>query len=98
MKKYRVIGERILVQRFPAMEDDGGLLIPEKVKKRPYKGTVLAVGDEVTKISVGEVVNFSEYAGNFLEKSDFEESDLIVMRQDEVLAVEDEEEGETEGA
>lgn len=87
--KYKVTGDRILVQRHSVQEEEGGLLLPEKVKKRPHSGKVLTIGQEVTSIAVGDVVYFSEYAGHFLDiKNDFEESDLLVMREDEVLAIE----------
>lgn len=90
----RTIGDKILVQRDPKEEPQAGhLLLPDEVKKPPRTGTVLAVGDEVTCIVVGEKVFFHEYAGHFLKESqDLEESDLIVMREDEILAIENEEE------
>jgi co-chaperonin GroES (HSP10) len=92
MKKYRVLGERILVQRDPE-EAQGHVLMPHNVKKKPKSGVVICVGPEVTyDLKEGDKVSFNEFAGYFLEESqDLEESDLIVMRQDEVLVVEVEE-------
>lgn len=90
----RTISDKILVKRDPKQEAIAGqLLLPDEVRKPPRTGIVIAVGDEVTKVRQGEKVFFHEYAGYFLKESqDLEESDLIVMRQDEVLAVETEEE------
>lgn len=86
--KYRVLGERVLIQRDPP-EEDGHILMPHNVKKKPKTGIVLSVGPNIKEVKVGDRVAFNEYAGYFLETSqDFEESDLIVMRQDEILAVE----------
>lgn len=92
--KFRVIGEKILVQR-DSKEEFEGLVVPDAVQRPPRCGRVLAVGDEVTRIKVGEKVYFHEYAGQFLEATqDLEESDLIVMREDEVLTVLVEEEND----
>lgn len=88
MAKYKVLGERILVQRDPPAEE-GHLLMPHNVQKKPKSGTILEVGKKVEEVEVGNRVWFSEYAGYFLEENeDLEESDLIVMREDEILAVE----------
>lgn len=95
--KYKVTGDRLLVKRQAIVEEEGGLLVPEKVKKRPHSGQVLAVGKEVTEVAIGQTVYFSEYAGHFLDvNADFTETDLLVMREHEVLAIElaDENEGQ----
>jgi co-chaperonin GroES (HSP10) len=87
---FRVIGERILVKR-DAINDEptGGLILPDKVVSPPRSGVVITVGEEVTHVKEGERIFFSEYAGNFLKtNNDLEESELIVMREDEVLAIE----------
>jgi len=87
--KFKVIYDRVLVKRDANMETSH-LMIPDKVKKAPRTGIVLSCGDNVKFIKVNDRVVFSEYAGQFLEASqDLTESDLIVMREDEVLAVED---------
>lgn len=89
MKKYRVLGEKVLVQRDPE-EAQGHVLMPVNVKKKPKSGVVLCVGPEVTyDVKEGDRISFNEFAGYFLDEStDLEESDLIVMRQDEILVVE----------
>ena len=99
MKKYRVLGERVLIQRDPE-EEQGYVLMPVNVKKKPKSGVVLSIGSKVTEeIAVGDRVAFNEFAGYFLETStDLEESDLIVMRQDEILAVEATEDTDAESS
>ena len=87
--KYKVTGDRLLVKRQSVEQDEGGLLIPEKVKKRPHSGEILAIGKDVTEVAIGQTVFFSEYAGHFLDlNNDFTETDLLVMREHEVLAIE----------
>lgn len=91
MKKFRVIYDRVLVKR-DAKKETSHLMIPDKVKKVPRTGVILAAGDEVKYVKVGDHVVYNQYAGQFLEHSqDLTDSDLIVMREDEVLAIEDDE-------
>jgi len=89
--KYQVLGERVLVERDINDQGQGAnaVLMPHNVKKKPKTGVVLNVGDKVEYIKVGDRIVFNEFAGYFLETSlNLEESDLIVMREDEVLAIE----------
>ena len=84
----RVLGERILVQRDP-MPEESHVLMPHDVKKKPVSGTVLAVGKDVKEVLINDRVWFNEYAGYFFEETrDLVESDLIVMREDEILVAE----------
>lgn len=92
---FKAICDRIIVQRDAAVETSH-LMIPEKVKKAPRSGSVLSVGAEVKYTKVGDKVFFNEYAGQYLEPTqDLTESELISMREDEVLAIEEGNEVET---
>ena len=86
MTDFKVIGEKLLVQR-DAEKEDGHVLMPNALKKKPQSGIVLAVGDKVSKLKPGHHVFFNEYSGYFLEENtDLTESDLVVMDESEVLA------------
>ena len=83
--------DRILVQRHEAeSESPGGILLPDAVKERPRKGTVLAVacGGKVEGklheffVKQGDTVLFGAYAG-----SEVEDEDLVIMREEDVLAI-----------
>lgn len=91
MKRYRALGETVLVRRDPEAAQ-GDILMPHNVKKKPKSGVILSIGPNVTyNVAIDERIFFNEYAGYFLETTeDFEESDLIVLRQDELLVVEEE--------
>lgn len=92
MSKYRVIGDRVLVKRDDELENPAAtILMTDDLKQPPRRGEVLAVGTEVKYTAVGDRVQFSQYAGHFLETTQgLAESSLIVMREDEILAIEDE--------
>ena len=92
--KVEPIGDRILVKRLEAEDKtSGGILLPESAKEKPQQGKVLAVGPgktldngKISKMNLkkGSVIFFSSYAGNAITVDDEE---LIIMREDEVLAI-----------
>jgi chaperonin GroES len=76
-------GKRVTVEREEAKtKTEGGLFIPESVsdKEKPRKGTVLAVGDPVTDIKVGDVVVFGKYSG-------LEVDDVLILKQEDIQGI-----------
>lgn len=92
--KIRPLQDRLVIQRLE--EDDvtsGGIVIPDNAKEKPIRGKVLAAGPgkiletgerRALDIKVGDKVLFAKYGGTEV-KIDSEE--LLVMREDDVLAV-----------
>lgn len=91
MKKYTVFGDRILVKLAQQTQNtEGGLLLPNEVKRPPRHGHILEVGDKVLYLKKSDKIYFNEYSGQALHLTDdLVEPDLIVMREDEVLAREE---------
>lgn len=87
--------DRVIVRRCVAESKIGLLVVPESAKGRQQEGVVLAVGDgEISKktgaripmdLKVGDRVLFGYFAGDTERVGD--DRDLLVMREDEVLAV-----------
>ncbi|MGE5360930.1 MAG: co-chaperone GroES [Bacteroidales bacterium] len=92
--KVRPLNDRILVRRLEEGEQKvGGIIIPDTAKEKPQQGKVMAVGtgkvkDDGTRIPLdvkeGDTILFGKYSGQEI-KLDGEE--LLIMREDEVLAV-----------
>lgn len=90
-EKLRPLGDRVLVQRMESEEvTHGGIIIPDAAKEKPQTGKVLAVGNgRVTtegkvmpmQVKVGDSVFLPKYAGTEAGK------DLIIVREDEILAI-----------
>lgn len=83
------LADRVIIRPTAAEEvTSSGIIIPDSAKEKPLKGTVLAVGtgtkDEEMVLKAGDVVLYGKYAGTEI---DFEGEKVIVMRQNEVLAV-----------
>jgi chaperonin GroES len=92
--KVRPLHDRIIVQRIDEGEQKvGGIIIPDTAKEKPQQGKVIAVGAGKTKddgkrialdVKDGDTILFGKYSGQEI-KLDGEE--LLIMREDEVLAI-----------
>ena len=90
----RPLHDRVVVKR---MEEErtspGGIVIPDSATEKPIKGEVLAVGNgkiadngdvRPLDLKVGDTVLFGKYSGTEVQ---VEGEDLLVMREDDVMAV-----------
>lgn len=92
---FRPLHDKILVRRDEKQDKtESGLYLPEKAKDTPKTGVVEAVGTGVINHENGELIPltvkkgdrvlFSSYAGTEIK---FDGQALLVMSEDEVLAV-----------
>jgi len=93
--KITPLQDRVLVRR---LEDDteateGGIILPDSAKEKPQEGEVIAIGPgkitddgkrQKPDLGTGDRIMFAKYAGTEV-KVDGE--DLLIMREDDVLAV-----------
>jgi chaperonin GroES len=97
--KVSPLGDRLVVRRFESQETTaGGIILPDTAKNKPQKGKVLAVGKgrlmkdgtrRPLQVKEGDTVIFTTWAGDeFKERSG--ESNILIMREEDVLAVVDE--------
>lgn len=96
--KVRPLGDRIVVRREEGSEKTaGGILLPDAAKEKPQKGKVLAVGAgrllkdgsrQGVQVKVGETVIFTAWAGD--EYKDGKGGNILLMREEDILAVIDE--------
>ena len=95
--KVQPLGDRIVVRRQESSEKTaGGILLPDTAKEKPQKGKVLAVGAgkqlkdgsrKGVQVKVGETVLFTAWAGE--EYKDGEGGNILIMREEDILAVVD---------
>lgn len=92
------IADRIIVRRHdPQEKTAGGILLPDSAKNKPQRGKVLAIGPgkllkngnrKSLQVKEGDTVLFTAWAGDeFKERSG---DSILVMREEDVLAVVDE--------
>jgi chaperonin GroES len=90
----RPLHDRVLVKR---TEEDttsaGGIVIPDSATEKPSKGEIIAVGNgkindngdvRALDVKVGDTVLFGKYSGTEVK---VEGDDLLVMREDDIMAV-----------
>jgi chaperonin GroES len=90
----RPLNDRVLVKRLEEeTKTAGGIYIPDSAKEKPTRGKVIAVGngksndDGVRKaldVKAGDQILFGKYAGTEIK---IDGEDLIIMREDDILAV-----------
>ncbi len=89
------LGDRLIVQVLEEEETTvSGIVLPDTAKEKPQRGKVLAVGDGKwdedgakripLDVSEGDEVLYSKYGGTEVK---VEGDDLLVLREDDVLAV-----------
>ncbi len=87
------LGDKVVVRRSEAEQTTaGGILLPDKVRDKPQRGEVVAVGDghvknDGTKVPLtvkdGDRVIFSSYAGDEIKIGDDE---YLLLREGDILA------------
>ena len=93
--KSRPVHDRVVIRQEAAADTSktGLIHIPEGARERPYKGTVVAVGDgrilengtkKALDVKVGDVVLYGKFSGTDIELGD---DKLKIMREDEVLMI-----------
>lgn len=95
--KVKPLSDRLLVRRFDAEDQTaGGIILPDAAKNKPQKGKVLATGPgklrkdgkrTALQVKEGDTVIFTSWAG---EEYKDKTGDILVMREEDVLAVVDE--------
>jgi chaperonin GroES len=90
----RPLYDRIVIRRLEATEETvGGIIVPDSAREKPQRGTVLAVGrgrldDEGQRIPLevkpGDLVLFGKYTS---QEITVHGEDVLIIREDEVLAV-----------
>jgi chaperonin GroES len=87
--KVEPLHEKVLVKPFPPEEvTSGGIIVPDSVKERPSKGTVIAVGKGTPErpmyLKKGQVVFHVKLAGVKLE---IDGEEHFLMRDTDCLAI-----------
>jgi len=92
--KLQPLGDRVVLER-EGSEDktSGGILLPDSAKDKPARGVIVSVGDgrmlddgrrSPLQVKPGDRVIFSSYAGETFKVG---EQELLLMREDDILAV-----------
>lgn len=90
----RPVLDHLIVRPDTVVEQVGGILIPENARRRPAKGRVLAAGPGRRTdrgvlipmvVQIGDLVYYNAHTG---VEVDLDQETVLVMRDEDVLAVE----------
>lgn len=90
------LADRLIVKASEAEETTaGGIVLPDSAKEKQQRGTVVAAGPgklldngstAPMEVKVGDTVFYGKYSGTEIKVAG---EDLVILRQDDVLAVEE---------
>ncbi|HSV72729.1 MAG TPA: co-chaperone GroES [Chthonomonadales bacterium] len=88
------LNDRLIVKPTEAEEKTaGGIVLPDTAKEKPQRGEVIAAGPGKLlengsvvpmEVKVGDTVYYAKYGGTEIKVGT---DDLVILRQDDVLAV-----------
>lgn len=90
-KKFKPLGNRVLVKRSEAQKTKGSIILPDNAKEKPKQGEIVAVGPgkankaghlEPMELKKGDHVLFAAYAGTEVENGEY-----LILSEDDVLGV-----------
>ena len=94
--KLQPLGDRVVIERDESEDTTvGGVVLPDAAQDKPARGRIVSVGngkllDDGTRgqlqVKAGDRVIFSSYAG---ETFKIDDNELLLMREDDILAVVD---------
>lgn len=95
--KIKPLGDKILVKRLAAEEKTAsGIFLPESAKEKPQQAKVVEVGAGKIldsgeragfQVKKGDTVILSKWGGTELPESAAGEKDVILVSEDDILAV-----------
>lgn len=81
--RIRVIGHNVLLVRDAQPEDDGLIVIPEELRKYTAFGTVIQIGECVTKVKINDRVMFHK---NYTYLP-FEQRRVAITQEDKLIGI-----------
>ncbi|SER10724.1 chaperonin GroES [Solimonas aquatica] len=92
--KLRPLHDRVIVKRLEEEKKSaGGIIIPDAAAEKPSRGEVISVGPgkrgddgklNALDVKAGDIVLFGKYSGSEVR---VDGQDLLVMREDDIMAV-----------
>ena len=81
------IGSKILIKQLAVKETYGnsGIYIPEAQQSKENKGHVVAIGEEVEEINIGDLIQYAKFADPV--EMEHEGEKHLLIRKGDILAV-----------
>jgi chaperonin GroES len=76
------LGYRVVVKPDEAPDKIGRIALPERARVKPVTGTIVAIGEDVISVAVGDRVVYSQFSGCDVKHRG---ESVVVLGVDEVL-------------
>ena len=80
------LGKRIIVKRDPVVTEIAGFIVPEGAQQKELSGTVVAVGKDVTEVTLGDRVCFGKFDGQDIDAK-YAEDNCIIINEEQIKGV-----------
>ena len=82
---FKPLGDRLLVESVEESNTTAsGIIIPDNAKEKPNHAKVIAIGDKVDNIVVGDTIVYTKYSGTNLSLN---QKEYIILELSDVLGV-----------
>ena len=82
---FKPLGERVLVKRTEVENKTAsGIYIPDNAKEKPQTAEVVAIGNKVEDVKVGDTIVFEQYRGTEIK---LEGKDYLVLNVENIIGV-----------
>ena len=82
---FKPLGERVLVKRTEVENKTAsGIYIPDNAKEKPHTAEVVAIGNKVEDVKVGDIIVFEQYRGTEIK---LEGKDYLVLNVENIIGV-----------
>lgn len=82
---FQPLGNRVLIKQ--AVEESttaSGIILPDSSKEKPKTGEVLAIGNGVEQIKIGDTIVFGKYAGRGIT---LDKEEYLILDMDDVQGI-----------
>ena len=82
---FKPLGQRVLVKRMEVEQKTAsGIYIPDNAKEKPHTAEVIAIGNGVEDVKIGDTVVFEQHAGTTLK---LDGEDYLILNIENIIGV-----------
>lgn len=82
---FKPLGERVLVERTEVENKTAsGIIIPDNAKEKPQTAKVVAIGNKIEDVKVGDTIVFEQYRGSEIK---LDGKDYLILNLENIMGI-----------
>jgi chaperonin GroES len=82
---FKPLGERVLVERTEVENKTAsGIIIPDNAKEKPQTAKVVAIGNKIEDVKVGDTIVFEQYRGSEIK---LDGRDYLILNLENIMGI-----------